>query len=172
MSHKTITIEPEYRFYFWWFFFGFFLVPVFGIGLILFWIGYRKKAEFHYEISDRAITVRNSSVEKHLTLAHITDSKVRQRWIDRKLGTGTIILFSDEDSLELTGIENPETISGLILKAAAAERDRLRPKPRPKEVVPVHPPGTLDKLDYLTGLWQQGLLSDEDYQKERKHFGN
>jgi hypothetical protein len=28
----------------------------------------------------------------------------------------------------------------------------------------------MDKINYLTGLWQQGLISEEDYKKECKHF--
>jgi hypothetical protein len=28
----------------------------------------------------------------------------------------------------------------------------------------------MERMDYLTGLWQQGLVSDDDFEKEKKHF--
>jgi len=42
---------------------------------------------------------------------------------------------------------------------------------KPKKKEPIKNPSIqTGKMDYLTGLWQQGLLSDEDYHNERKHF--
>ncbi len=70
------------------------------------------------------------------------------------------------------GQPNPENLSDMISAAIRAERKRIeelnRVEVSPQEEPPS--PGTLDKLDYLTGLWQQGLLSDEDFKKEKKHF--
>lgn len=170
MNSKRITLKPERRFFIWWYVAGILLLPLLGSGLLLIWIAYRKRFSTSFVISDREIAVHTANGSKIVPIAEIHHSKVRQRWIDRRMGTGSLFLFTDSDSLELAGIENPETVSNLILKAAKAERNRLTQKPEPKKYPPSHPPGTLDKLDYLTGLWQQGLLSDEDYQKERKHF--
>lgn len=172
MNSKRITLKPERRFFIWWYVTGILLLPLLGSGLLLIWIAFRKRFSTTFIISDREITVHSGKSSKKAPIAEINRSEVRQRWTDRRMGTGTLLLYTDTDSLELPGIENPDTVSSLILKAAKAERDRLTQTPKPKETPPSHPPGTLDKLDYLTGLWQQGLLSDEDYQKERKHFEN
>jgi hypothetical protein len=58
----------------------------------------------------------------------------------------------------------------MILKAAEAERYRVEQQAKNKREQPQTSPGSLDKLDYLTGLWQQGLLSNEDFKREKKHF--
>lgn len=172
MSNKTITLKPDHRFFFWWYLIGVLLTPLFGIGLLLIWLAYKRRSTTTILISDRDISLTFGDKKKNVPIAEITRSEVRHRWIDQRFGIGTVVLFTGNDSVELVGIENPETIASLVLKAAAAERKRLEPKPVKREAPPAHPPGSLDKLDYLTGLWQQGLLSDEDYEKERKHFEN
>ena len=58
-----------------------------------------------------------------------------------------------------------------IKLAVEAEQKRITAEQvvKPREVK--SDPGTIDRVDYLMGLWQQGLISNEDYQEERKKFG-
>ena len=70
----------------------------------------------------------------------------------------------------LRGIENPFNLKGMLDKAISAEKKRQQEKKRTEPREPDHDPGTMERMDYLTGLWQQGLVSDEDYEKEREHF--
>jgi hypothetical protein len=70
------------------------------------------------------------------------------------------------------GLENPAELSGMILKAAKAERKRLEQQKIQQNKQPEFSPGSIERLNYLTGLWQQGLITDEEFEKERKHFDN
>lgn len=170
MSEKTIDLKPSFSTFFWWYFIGTLLVPLFGIGLIVLFLAHRKQSAITYVIGNQSITKSDRNNSETVELADILEIKVQQRWIDKKLGAGKLVLFSELRTVELIGIKDPNSLSDLIFQAAEAERARLRkqkvvPKP-PSDTAPV----SLDRLDYLTGLWQQGLLSDEDFKKEKKHF--
>lgn len=105
-----------------------------------------------------------------MDLAEILEIKVHQSWIDKKLKSGKLILITEHKTVDLVGIQNPYSLADMIMQAAEAEKVRLRKQKEiqmpPSDKAPV----SLDRLDYLTGLWQQGLISDEDFKKEKRHF--
>lgn len=170
MSEKTIELKPSYTFLFWWYILGLLLVPVIGIGLIILFLTYRKQSAVTYEIGNHSITKTDTSYSETVDLADIREIKVEQSWIDEKLNAGKLLLITELKTVILQGIKNPHSLSDLILQAAEAERIRLEKKAEiPKPASDAAPVAT-DRLDYLTGLWQQGLLSDEDFKKEKKHF--
>ena len=83
------------------------------------------------------------------------------------------MIIPHERSYLLLGQENPEQLQSIIKKASdvarilAQEQSKARFSRGDAEAFS---PGSLDKLDTLTGLWQQGLISEEDYERERRHF--
>lgn len=170
MPKKTIELKPSYTFLFWWYLLGVLLVPLFGIGLIVLFLAYKKQSAITYEIGNQSITITDRTTSETVDLADIIEIKVQQRWIDKKLSAGKLLLITELKTTEWVGIQNPNSLADLIMQAAEAERARLKkqneiPNP-PSDSAPI----SLDRLDYLTGLWQQGLLSDEDFKKEKKHF--
>jgi len=170
MPEKTIQLKPSHTTFFWWYCLGVLLVPVIGIGLIVIYIGFKKQAKTTYIIGNQSIIKSDHSYREAVDLVNITDIKVQQRWIDKKFNNGTLILITETKSIDLIGIHNPSNLSELILKAAEAERTRINNREKIPKPSTNTPPVSLDRLDYLTGLWQQGLLSDEDFKKEKKHF--
>lgn len=149
---------------------GVLLVPLFGIGLIVLYLAYKKQSAITYVFGNQSITKTDHTYFDTVDLTNIMEVKVQQKWIDKKLNAGKLLLITDQKTIELVGIHNPHSFSELIMQAAESERSRLRKQKEiatpPSDVAPV----SLDRLDYLTGLWQQGLLSDEDFKKEKKHF--
>ena len=170
MSKKTIELKPSYTYLFWWYIFGVLLVPIFGIGLIVLYLSYKKQTAITYVIGNHSITKTDRSYSETVDLTEILEINIRQSWIDKKLKTGSLHLITEHKTVELAGIENPHSLSDLILKASEAERARLRKQQEISTPTSDVAPESLDRLDYLTGLWQQGLLSDEDFKKEKKHF--
>ncbi len=170
MSGKTIDLKPSYTYLFWWYIFGALLAPLFGIGLIVLFLAHRKQSAITYVIGDQSITKTDRNYAEKVNLIDIQEIKVQQRWIDKKLNSGKLVLITEQKTVDVVGIQNPYSLSDLILQAAKAERIRLNKKKQiptpPSDAAPI----SLDRLDYLTGLWQQGLLSDEDFKKEKKHF--
>ncbi len=105
-----------------------------------------------------------------MDLANIQEVEVHQKWIDKKFGLGLVTIRSDSNSIDLIAMENPQNLADTIMSAAKAERKRLADLETKTDPVIPSKPGRDNKMDYLTGLWQQGLISEEDYEKERKHF--
>lgn len=169
MTDKMIQLQPEKSHHFWWYVIGVLLIPI----VVGFYILYKKFSELsntHYKITDQTITSINPSFTETVDIANINEVKIHQRWIDKQFGIGSLQLITNTRKVNLIGLENPKNLSDMILKAAEAERYRIeqQAKKERKKSEPTH--SNLDKLDYLTGLWQQGLLSNDDYLQEKKHF--
>lgn len=169
---KSIELKPDWKRWFWGYFFGILLIPVLGIGIAVLWIVHTRRTAISYTVTDRQIEYRDRKISQKIDLANIKTLDIEQNWLDRKFGIGDITLSTETRKITLKGQLNPENLSDMISAAVRAERKRIEELNRvdetPDEEPP--PPGTLDKLDYLTGLWQQGLLSDEDFKKEKKYF--
>jgi hypothetical protein len=170
MSEKTIQLNPEKNVHFWWYLIGVLLIPLLGLGI---YIIYKKRKELdgtHYLVTNQTITAVNPEYSETIDLVNIRSVDIKKRWVDEKFSIGTLVIHTKNRTLKMIGMKNPENLSDMILQAAEAERMRLeelkKKKPKPPEVKP----GTRDRMDYLTGLWQQGLISEEDFEKERKHF--
>lgn len=170
MPKKQIKLNPEKSAYFWQYVIAFLLIPLLGIGFYLLYRIYRRRAQTIYTISDNSINVQSELISENVDLVNILDITINQGRLDKSFNIGTLRIHTGSRSLKLEGIKNPESISNLILKAAEAERARIATAKELKRKEPETPAGSLDRIDYLTGLWQQGLLSDEDFLKEKKHF--
>lgn len=170
MSDKKIQLKPSHYHFFWWYFTGFLLLAFFGVGLVILYVAYRKQSAIFYKISDYSIIKSDSSDSETVDIANIQEVTVHQRWIDKKFNLGNLILSTETKQLEMAGIKDPHSLSSLILKAAEAEKLRLSSVGEIAKTPSKDVPESLDRLDYLTGLWQQGLLTDEDFKKEKRHF--
>lgn len=169
MAGKTIRIEPKRSYHFWWYVIGVFLIPL----LVGIYILYKKINELSgtfYKISERSITAVHPSYTETVDIENINEIDIHQRWIDKRFGTGILRLKTNTREVELIGIENPENLAEMILKAAEMERNRIKEQERKKSREFNKHSGNLDKLDYLTGLWQQGLITNDEFNQEKKHF--
>ncbi len=166
---RALTLTPSWTHYFWYYLFGVLLIPV-GLGLLLIWVALRRQKSLNYIITDHDITVEEGSYSQTLKLADIRSTKVRQNKTQQWFGIGNLLLEAHESSVILEGVKNPGELKQKIDLAVEYERKRIEAS-RQAQPKREHPkPGSMDRMDTLTGLWQQGLLSDEDYQNERKKF--
>lgn len=170
MTDKKITLQPHKAFHFWWYLTGIVLIPFFGLGIYIIYKKFTELRNTIFEIRDQSIKVVTPDYSENMDITGIHSADVTNRWIDERFSIGTLLLKSDKRKLELFGVENPRKLADIILQAAEAERKRLEEIKIFKSKPETQQPDNLEKLDYLTGLWQQGLLSDEDFKKEKKHF--
>jgi len=169
-SNKTKQITPSWKFYFWYYVVGVITVPLlFGIFLLAKAI--RGKNRYRYIIKDETITAEDGDYSQKFDLVNVEDVQVEQSWIQQKLGVGLVRIFKEGSEMELLGIENPHSFKEMILAVSSNLKALQQKKPEKKKLVE-KPAKQTDKMDYLTGLWQQGLLTDEDYYTEKKHFEN
>ncbi len=166
---KSIILTPSGKKYFWAYLIGVLLIPLL-IGIVMIWFINRKKNSIQYRITDTSISKTEKEDKTELALVNILETSVSQTGVHKLLGIGNIKLKANVSELILEGIEKPESFLEKIDTAIAYQKEKLKASEKAKPRKPSHDPGTLEKLDYLTGLWQQGLISDEDYDSERKKF--
>lgn len=164
-NERSVTLRPSWKAYIWNYLWGILLSPLL-IGIYLLWKTRKEQASTYYTITDRRISVTEGHITQNIDLADIRQANAGEL----RFGTGSVILKTRGRTIELKGLEHPETISRSIEKAVEAELKRLEAEKQTKPGKVNYEPGTMDRLDYLTGLWQQGLLSDEDFQAEQEKF--
>jgi hypothetical protein len=166
---KSIVLTPSRKNYFWGYLFGVLMIPLL-IGIVVIWFINRKRNSIQYRITDTSVSKVTKEDKTLLELVNILKTSVSQTGLQKLLGIGNVKLKANVSALILEGIENPESFLEKIDTAIAYQKEKLKASEKIKPRKPTHDPGTLEKLDYLTGLWQQGLISDEDYDQERKKF--
>jgi membrane protein YdbS with pleckstrin-like domain len=167
---KTIDLQPSWKNHILGYGISVLLIPLFGIGLIgLYWV-YKQQKKYSYTFSDTQISSRDDKYQRNIDLVNIENVELEQNWLQKKMRVGDLVLYTSATSMTLRGMENPLTFKDMLEKAISAEKQRLQEKEKTRPRQPEHDPGTMERMDYLTGLWQQGLVSEEDFEKERKHF--
>ncbi len=170
MNHdkeKHIELAPSWKNFFWWYLLGLLLLPI-GIGILILWFAHQKKVNLKFQITDNSISVVKNGKHESILLLDIVQSSIMQSATQRLFDIGDIILQTKVHSITLIGIEKPKQLLLNIEKAIAYQKTKADTSHQIKPNAPSHDPGMLDRLDYLTGLWQQGLVSNEDYEEERK----
>lgn len=169
-EQKTIELAPSWKNHILGYLISALCIPLFGLGLIGLYLVYKKHNKYAYTFSDTQISSQDDKYQRNVDLANIEEVTINQSWLQRKMGVGNIVLETSASSMTLRGMNNPGKLQTLLNKAIAAEKQRQTQKEKTKPQEPDHDPGTMGRMDYLTGLWQQGLVSDEDFEKEKKHF--
>lgn len=167
---KSYKLEPSWKHYVIGYLLSILTIPLAGIGLISLYFVRKKHRSRKYIITDTQISSADSKYQRNVDLVNIEDIELEQSWWQRKLGIGNLILKTSASEMTLSGIEDPANLKNILQNAIEAELRRRKEKKKTKPKEPKYSPGSMDKMEYLTGLWQQGLISDEDFEKERKHF--
>jgi hypothetical protein len=169
-EEKSFTLTPSWKQYFTAYLLSIIAIPLAGAGLIALYFVRKKHKSRKFILTDTQISVVDSKYHRNVDLVNVDEVKIQQSWLQKKLGIGNILLKTSASEVKLAGIESPGELKEILEKAIYAEvqRQKEREKTKPKE--PKYSPGSMDRMDYLTGLWQQGLISDEEFEKERKHF--
>ncbi len=169
-TEKQIALQPSWKNHILGYAISILLIPLFGIGLISLYFVYQRQKKYSYTFTDTQISSRDDKYQRNIDLVNIDKVEIKQSWLQRKIGVGNVVLYTSATSMTLRGMQNPANLKELLQKAIAAEKKRHQKREKTKPKQPDHKPGSMDKMDYLTGLWQQGLVSDEDFKKEKKHI--
>lgn len=168
---QSTELHPSHKRWFWWYMLGVLLIPLFGLGLVIILRVYQKNRYLSYRVTNQTIKSIDREFTEAIDIANITDLDVYQPSFLKFLKVGDLLLKTESRRVVIKGQENPQKLAGMIEHAIKAELKRLEELNKIEETPEPPPtPGTLDRMDYLTGLWQQGLISNEDYEKEKKHF--
>lgn len=167
----SIQLRPNWKRWFWGYAIGVLLIPLLGLGLFIIWRVYNTQRSYLYTVTNRRIKSVDRTFSSSVDLSNIIEVSVTQNLFQNLFGIGDVKVATDSREIVLLGQEDPEQLAETLRHAVQAEKKRIeQSKNIRKRPEPPAPPGTLDKMDYLTGLWQQGLISEEDFKKEKKHF--
>jgi len=144
-------------------------IPI-GIGIIGLYFVRKRHKRLTYKVTDDRISSIGQKYRQNMDLVNIEFIKIRRSWLQKKLGIGDLILHTAGSSMDLVGMEKPGELKRMIEQAVKVRLERLKPSKQEQRRAPDTQPGSMEKMNYLTGLWQQGLLSDEDFDNEKKHF--
>lgn len=169
-SKKTIDLQPSWKNHILGYALSILLIPVFGIGLIGLYLIYKRHKKYSYSFSDTQISARDEKYQRNIDLVNIEYINLEQSWLQEKMEVGDLVLHTTATSMTLKGMENPGTLKNMLEKAIAAEKQRQKEKKKTEPRQPDRKPGTMDRMDYLTGLWQQGLVSNDEFDEEKKHI--
>lgn len=167
---KAIHLSPTWKRFAHRYLLGLLTVPLLGLGLWLIWRTWKEQKEYRYRITDRQISAIDSRYHQTLDLYNIDEVHLRQTAFQRWLGTGDLVLRTNSTEMVMVGMEDPASLQATIREAVGALRDAMSQKQPRERPEPKFEPGAMDRMEYLTGLWQQGLLSEGDFDKERRHF--
>jgi hypothetical protein len=122
-----------------------------------FWVGlmrWRFAARTTYLIGDRSLTIRSGADEISIDVADIEEVRLEGADVALLLG-GSVH--------RLRFLRDAEAVSDALRTLSETLRKPASP-PR-KE-----PAMASERLNDLVGLWQQGLISEAEYEAEKRHF--
>jgi hypothetical protein len=167
---ESVTLQPSWKYFFFSYIFSIIAIPIAGLGLIALHFVHRKHQAYRYIITNFRITAIDQKYEHNVDLVDINRIELHQSWFHRMLGIGTLLLYTSASKMEILGIHQPEKYKRILERAIQSQIVQQKERPEPPVQDTNYRPGTRAKINYLTGLWQQGLLSNSDYERERKYL--
>lgn len=146
------------------------MIPLLGYGLYRLWKMYQHQQNTTFEITDNDVRAYSADGKTILNLADISEVTVLQAGLDKRLGVARLFLSSGDNEILIPGLENADQLENVLHAAILQEKKRREHHRELEQKKPRHAPGSLEKMNDLTGLWQQGLITDEEFEQERKKF--
>ena len=143
-------------------------LPVFGIGLPFLLYTYLQLRNATYQISAKEVIHGKLSIPyDSITRVRITEFTVLKNG-----NIASVIVESGARTITLKGIRDATKVQHIIETAVEAIRREASDKGSREPAANLRQAGQLEQLNDLVGLWQQGLLTDEEYQKENSKLKN
>jgi membrane protein YdbS with pleckstrin-like domain len=169
-SKNTYTLQPEVQHFFIQFVIAGLLIPVLFIGMFLLYYYRNRLQETWYEITDQDITRRFRKQVSTIRLDEVTGVDVSYGRMHQKFGLGNVRIRGNGKEVILEGVAGPESLSEIIRKAVSQIRNQREVNLEPKTDFGHLKTGAAEAMNNLVGLWQQGLISDEDFDREKHRY--
>ena len=167
MSDKQLILKTNWRYFYIQIIWGAILSPVL-IGFFILLYVYIKIQKQVYIVNDDRILDQQSG--DFISIDNISEVRTKNRITRFNLTIHNLELVSHEGILILHGIENAATIKETIDQLIAFKNELKESEQKRNAVQVKEDPGSLERLNDLTGMLQEGLISYEDYLQERKNF--
>lgn len=144
--------------------------------LMPFGVGYIILKRIKKQIRDSEVLVYNDCIvakEGTILLSELKEVRVVSNPSLQKLKLSSVQIVSDKLDITVYGIlnEQAEHLGDMLSLAIKFEDDKKKLRERSKgDYAEEYHIGGLEHMNSLVGLWQQGLISDEDFFNEQKKF--
>jgi len=171
-EEKIYTLKPEWKYNLLPYIFSIILLPVFGLGIIVYWYYKKRIDRKEYQISNDKVTEIDNGDIQSIAIMEIEALSVTRTWSEQKGSLGTLHISGAGKHIALLGIDRVEDIQDALEMAIANEKLRQSQEDNSKSDYPDVKVGGLEQMNNLVGLWQQGLISNEDFEKEKDKFSS
>lgn len=145
------------------------LMPVFGLGFLKLRKLNERLQKMVYSVYNDRIEIGTGPDRSVVRIRDLREVKKEQSPQQRTFGLADLLLSTETKTYRLEGLEQAAALEDVLYIAIKTEEKRraLEEKARGDHELD---PGGLDQMNYLIGLWQQGMISDEDFEREQKKF--
>lgn len=168
-DEKAVWYQTHWKHYHREFLKAWALMPLFGIGFFKLRKLNRKLETMVYKVYNDRIEIGMGNERTTLSIPALRSVKKQQTQEQRKHGLADIVLTTESATYRLEGLEQADALEDVLYIAIRTEERRRALEEKAKGDHKIDP-GGLDQMNYLTGLWQQGMISDEDFERERAKF--
>ncbi len=147
------------------------MTPLLGFGFLKLVELNKKVDSLRYRVYNDKITTVVNQQEKTILFENLkTIVKKSDSNLDR-MGIATIIVEDLEgNTIEMKGIKGADKLEKALIVALETEKKKRALKEKAKGDYDNYKIGGLEHMNSLVGMWQQGLISDEDFRKEQEKF--
>jgi hypothetical protein len=168
--NKTYSLQPELQHYLIPFAIAMLLIPVFFIGMFIIYYYRTLMRETWYHISNDRITRTFRDRSTHIQISEISELYVSYNWLHKKFGLGNVHIEGGGNEVVLEGVSNPVQLLEMIQLASDQLKQYSQAALNPKSDFEDLKTGAAEQMNYLVGLWQQGLITNEEYEIEREKY--
>lgn len=167
MSNNQLILKTNWRYYYKAIVWGIILLPLLVGLFILIYIYFRVQNQA-YIVHDDRIQDRNSGAS--VSIDDIKEVRKNNRVEIAKVIIHDLQIVGSSSSIILRGIENASVIKESIDQLISFKKELKESEEKRNAVQIKQDPGSLERLNDLAGLLQEGLISYDDYLQERKKF--
>jgi len=169
-NHEQFNLEPSWKHFFFTYVLSILAIPIVGLGLVALYLVREERKTHQYIITNFRITAIDEKYEHNVDLVDIEHIDLLQTSWQKRLGIGSLLLHTSASNMKLAGIEQPQKYKEILEQAITFQHKQQQQRPEIEEKQTEYNPGNRERINYLTGLWQQGLISEQEYKEEKKHF--
>lgn len=176
-ERRTLDVRSSRLAHLWGYLAGVLLLPAAGIGLYLIWRLERRVANTRLIVEERRIRIRTGGDPRDPDGERILDVSAIVKVESHPLpppggwfGLGALVVHGGAGEVRIGGLRKVGHLRQAIERSIAEAGERKRAGTGERRGTTRTKPGSTDQMNELTLLWQQGLVSDEDFEREKGKF--
>jgi hypothetical protein len=167
---RQVTYRPSWKYWAKDFYLAIALIPLFGVGLIWLIFLLRRLGSDVYYVRNNAIAIHADGNKIEINLADMTDVQlIEPRTYSGQTYAHVQIQTKNGQYLLSALIDAENLVRGLTQILEQIRRNEALNAERNRFTVQADP-GSLERINDLVGLWQQGLITDHDYYRELESY--